>query len=313
MNRRDFLWLSTLLTLSGCKQRKDTEKKTEQKTQPIVTDTPKVYNFPNQIYSNGKLANKTKSIESLNLVFNDTFDISKEESIENIKNNVVRLNFKSHETDTDIHYRTGTGLKITSDGWILTAYHCIRRFEKGWIKKAKELADGTYNIWQEPYGRTMFIQDNTNAWTNTGYAVDVSAWATNPKYDIALIKADIDENPSPVRFKRLDRELSQGDAIQLLNIGDGFSIDYNPGVVDKTRIRYKTTESGLKYDCFTATTHSMSGYSGGPAITHNGEYAGLIHSSPEGWIPSSTFAKAKNIVNLVNETVEVLSGRKSVN
>lgn len=92
----------------------------------------------------------------------------------------------------------GTGLMLTTDGFVLTAYHNIQSYENDWNRIRDSELSTTKNVqkWMERMRWQYAIIDQNNE----SHPIDVTLWATAPALDIAIIKAVIFEKPEPIRF-----------------------------------------------------------------------------------------------------------------
>lgn len=281
--------------------------------------------YPNHIYINGNLIvdDQQESISALERVFEDkqSVGLSNKESEKNIVDNLVivagfdgiskRLEKGKFEMKSK---GVGTGFRLTTDGFILTAYHNIREYENDWRKINEENPPTEVNIhsWMENMQLRYAIVDQRK----NVYPIDTTFWATNPSLDIALIKAVIRENPKPIGFRVVETDLEVGDEIKLMGLSDQRPYNQYGKVISVRRDGiYDHPETGEPvsriYDTFLTDAYGIRGFSGGIFITLDGELAGLalyINKNGNGEIGPVGGAKVRHLVTLVKECTHKLSG-----
>lgn len=209
----------------------------------------------------------------------------------------------------------GTGLKLTTDGFVLTAYHNIQSYEDEWKRMLKENPPTHENItaWLDHMKTKYAVVDQRK----NAYPIDITIWAAVPALDVALIKAVIPNKPKPIDFRIAGKNLKKGDEIKLLGLRDQMqyhqygkviSANFNPDINDeKTGEVVSTT-----YESFLTDAYGVPGFSGGVFTNASGEFAGLalyIRRNGDSKIGHAGGAKASNIVNLVNQLAQSLGAK----
>ncbi len=199
--------------------------------------------------------------------------VSPQQSKQNLENNLVGIyNMKKSSQLDEIKESkpttAGCGLRLTTDGYILTAYHVI--------EAAYQRVNGAL---QGP--DFVIIGDQTE----NIYYLDPSVMVTYPQYDLALIKA---YNPSvgePIPFN------INHDGIQYAQRVSALALHHRNLIVTSSRgfvyDRYKDcpalNRDGTKRmeiaDLFMTSAAVSKGNSGGIFITEEGSLAGIISSA----------------------------------
>ncbi len=270
---------------------------------------------PNQIYVNGRpIFSELLGISSLDDVFDNsrTTLITERESENNIANNLVIVagfdGIAEKLTGELFNMKSkgaGTGFQLTSDGFVLTAHHNIQKYEEDWRRINRENPPTEANIhsWMEDMKMRYAIVDQEGR----AYPIDTSFWATNPAFDIALIKAVTLRKPKSIEFRILADDLKVGDEIKLLGLRD--QRPYNQyGKVISSSVDCKDTRP--TYDTFLTDAYGVPGFSGGVFMSTHGEFAGLalyIQRNGTVEIGRAGGAKVRNIVQLVRESARELN------
>lgn len=196
---------------------------------------------------------KKRSLESmfaLTLAFEGNRDkkLTKEESEKNIADNLVSI--------VNSNGGNGSGLLITTDGWVITAYHNIDGYEFGTLK-----------------GRIINLK-------NESYDLDPTIIAKSPSRDIAFIKAITGREPKPIKFKIIEDNLKKGDEIKLFGLRDHRPYNQLGRVISSHRnTQIADAETGkitsTLYNTFLTDAYGVPGFSGGVITTFNGEFAGI--------------------------------------
>lgn len=247
-------------------------------------------------------------------------DLTEQESEKNIADNLVVVagfdGVNERRADGSVNMKgkeIGTGLRLTTDGFILTAYHNIQAYEKDWrrINTENPAIEANIHSWMEDMKMRYAVVDQQR----NAYPIDTTFWATNPALDIALIKAVILEKPEPIDFRLVTGDLEVGDEIKLLGLRDQKQYNQYGKVISASRdtpIDYAETGElvSTTYDTFLTDAYGIPGFSGGVFTTLRGEFAGLalyIQRNGNGQIGHTGGAKARNIVNLVKESAYELN------
>lgn len=192
------------------------------------------------------------SLES-RLALNKVFEknISSDKSFSNIASNTVQIR---------IGKDTSSGLMLTTDGFVLTAYHCIDSIENtdsksfSDVKSSITTLDG--NIY--PIYNNFVVYDKEN--------------------DIALIKAIMPNKPEAINYDLPANGLAVNQEITSLGYWNCILVDYTGKIRSlnhSTSVLLGSNETLLKNTLLT-DAEITSGCSGGSFVTSKGEYAGLI-------------------------------------
>ena len=242
-------------------------------------------------------------------------ELSEQESEKNITDNLVVVagfdGISERLTDGSVNMKNkgiGTGLRLTTDGFILTAYHNIQAYEEDWRKINEENPTTEANIhsWMEDMKMRYAVVDQQR----NAYPIDTTFWATNPALDIVLIKAVILKKPEPINFRIVTDDLEVGDEIKLLGLKDQRQYNQYGKITSASRdVPRGYAETGelvsTTYDTFLTDAYGIPGFSGGLFTTMRGEFVGLvlyIQRNGNGEIGHAGGAKARNIVNFVKES-----------
>jgi len=219
------------------------------------------------------------SIAALNAfanVANDARNLSAKKSLEEISANLVEVMVYSNGKRS-----LGSGLMITTDGYVITAHHVI----DGMIGNG---------------GRVMVRAQN-----GIIYPVNKENLWYNENTDIAVVKAT---KPSayaePIRVKvDQDCKLQRGDEIRILGFRDGQK--YNTmGMVTNPNYTWIQEGGNVIYDLFLTDARGKEGQSGGVIANGNGELIGFVVCSlrKEGEdIGIIGGAKISNALNYINQ------------
>jgi S1-C subfamily serine protease len=207
----------------------------------------------------------------------------------------------------------GTGILLTTGGFVLTAYHNIREYIDDWrvINEKNPVTEANFHSWMKDIETKYSVVDSQRR----SYPIDPTFWATSPGLDIALIKAMIPRKPEPINFKIVTNDLKRHDEIKLLGLRDQLpynqygrvtSVNYNVQINHAETGKVESTT----YDTFSTDAYSVPGFSGGAFTTLGGEFAGLALYSQKGnrnkEIGYAGGARIKNIVDFVREVASGL-------
>ena len=256
---------------------------------------------------------------ALNRVMQDKGQLSEQESEKNIADNLVvvagfeEINKGLSDGSLNIKGKAGTGLLLTTDGFILTAYHNIQAYVDDWKRISQENPPTHANLytWMEEMKQRYAIVDQKR----NAYPIDTSFWSYNPTFDLALIKAVILKEPEPIEFGVIGDNLEVGDEIKLFALRD--QRQYNQyGTVTSTEydasINHPETReiTSTTLDTFLTDAYGVPGFSGGVFTNLHGEFAGLalyITVRIDRAIGYVGGAKARNIVDFVKDTANKVS------
>lgn len=181
-------------------------------------------------------------------VANESRNLSVDKSLEEISNNLVQVRI-NHDKRSFL----GSGLLITSDGYVLTAHHVVENL----------LHNGSQARITTQEGRSHPISKK-NVWYNK-------------ETDIAIIKASTPGGYSrPIRVK-VDQNgvLRKGDEIRVLGFRDGQK--YNTlGVITNPNFTWNKEDGSSVHDLFQTNAHGKQGQSGGVIANGAGELMGIV-------------------------------------
>jgi hypothetical protein len=248
----------------------------------------------------------TASLKALRAIFEGGGDVPPDESRKSIFANLVRLN--RHGVDYC------TGLQVTTDGFVVTANHCLERYEPAWIAnmRGKPLGEGMVG----PVAELRDVRI-VGTYREIGH-LDESFLATYPEYDLALVKADVPEREhEPVHFNLETRDPRAGESITLAAFNSGKMFIYDGTVIAPTLGGAYIDNEGLKglgprvvEDGFFTDVYCEGGFSGGVVLDAQGALVG-VHS----WGVdlgsnnlASGHAKAKHVETLIRRSYDELYG-----
>ncbi len=234
----------------------------------------------NKVFGRKKIsAEEAYSIAALNAfanASNDSRNLTTEKSLENISNGLVEV-----RVDGDNGTKLGSGLMITTDGYIITAHHVVDELIKNGKKARIRMQNGLlYNLSRE------------NVWFNVNT-------------DIAVIKAYTGVRYSePIRIKvDQDCKLKRGDEVRVLGFRDGQK--YNTmGVITNPNLVWRQDEDNVVTDLFQTDARGKPGQSGGVIANGNGELVGIVvFSSTNGTEEIGVMggAKISNALSYINQ------------
>jgi hypothetical protein len=205
---------------------------------------------------------------------------------------------------------SGNGLLLTTDGFIITAYHVIENYLKNWTELKRMMPSGTTEklSWLEklkPFYNVKDLQGKE-------HPIDMTCMAFNKKLDIALIKAVIQKKPEPIRYKFLGRDLTYGEDIKLVSLNqemrhcEQFGKIVGP-YLGSMKIGSPGTKNTEIFDTFITDAYATPGYSGSVFTTLNWEIAGVasyisVPTKTEKIGPAGG-SKIKNMITLVNKAI----------
>lgn len=202
--------------------------------------------------------------------------LSAQDSALSISDHLVTVRCFNHRESTDERplYTAGTGLQLTSNGFIVTAYHAISDVLEEWerILRDEPLTENNAAGWLTEFKKRYAVVGADGA----RYPIDPTFVAYNKDFDTAIIKAVMPcESVEAMRFRILRDRLRPEDEIMLL--GHRWGLGFNQlGRV--TELREEIALEGKSYqvkDVFYTDAYSRDGFSGGVYVTLDGELAGL--------------------------------------
>ncbi|MFA6089317.1 MAG: serine protease [Candidatus Woesearchaeota archaeon] len=219
------------------------------------------------------------SISALNAFANannDARKISTEKSLEEISNNLVEV-----IVDNGNKVTKGSGLMITTDGYVITAHHVIDGMIINGGKAKIKLQNGkSYSVKKE------------NVWYNKNTDVAVIK-AAKGMYFSRPIKVKVDQ----------DSKLNRGDEVRILGFRDGQK--YNTmGMVTNPSHTWKQDNGNVVYDLFQTDARGKQGQSGGVIANGDGELIGIcVYSSTRNGEDIGVIggAKLSNALTYINQ------------
>ncbi len=202
--------------------------------------------------------------------------LSANDSALNISDHLVTVRCFNHSESTDEKplYTAGTGLQVTSNGFIVTAYHAIADVMEEWerILRDEPLTEGNAVGWLLEFRKKYAVIDADGA----RYPIDPTFVAYNRDFDTAIIKAVMPcESVEAMQIKILRDRLRPNDHIMLLGHRGGLEFNQLGRV---TRLQEEIALKGRSppvRDVFYTDAYSRDGFSGGMYVTFTGELAGL--------------------------------------
>lgn len=228
------------------------------------------------------------------------------ESTQNISDHLVTISCYDHRVSTEDEplHTIGTGLQLTSNGFILTAYHTINDVLEEWerLLNEKPLTQENLVPWIKEFQKKYYVLDAKG----TRYPIDPTFFAYNEDFDTAIIKAVMPcESVEATRFKILVDRLQPRDEIMLMGHkwGKGFN---QLGRVTKLTKKLKLKGRPIPVrDAFYTDAYSIGGFSGGVYVTLEGELAGLhVAGSKIDTDKELSYARGVQIVNILQVILE---------
>ncbi|HLC55723.1 MAG TPA: serine protease [Candidatus Nanoarchaeia archaeon] len=262
---------------------------------------------PVTIFENFRVR-RLEKIVALNLALEgNREEISKEESESTIVSNLVSVEGRKSIGDGYVDTNKGNGLLITTDGFILTAYHIIEQHLDDWKKiKDKGIPRWNFRKWAKDIEKKYHVFDQNG----NRYPIDITWYAKNSSLDIALIKAIIPRRkPRPIMFRILEDELQSEQVVKLVGLQDDVlsgrygKVKYNK--INAPNLIFNDGEKTIS-DSFLTTVQGGNGMSGGVYITENGELAGIhIYGIKNGDILTGDGGgvRMRNVLKLVKKAV----------
>ncbi len=163
---------------------------------------------------------RMQSLDALSAAVHQSPDLPRQKLEETVDEHIVVI---SVEFDTPFH-SNARGFRITSDGFIVTAYHLIAPALHEWEKINFSSYD-SFSKWRAAHrGKHFVVKDSI-------YTIDTTTFSYDEESDIALIKAVIapyfsngdagllrsvnGKTPKPVAFRIMQGELKIGDRVRL--------------------------------------------------------------------------------------------------
>lgn len=259
---------------------------------------------------NKNISERRKSVQTLRSVIESSSrsNLTSAESEQNILNNIVTLEgYKDLSLEgSGCQYialcqeGSGNGLKLTTDGFILTAYHNVKGHIGIWANASENMSK--YSSTDSLFLGTKYaITDQKR----NRHIIDPTIYAVVPEYDLAVIKAIIPEDPEPIRFRFSDSDPELGDELKLLALIDKQQIKRYGRVIQpsyNTTVKDHDGEQASLEDAFLTDAWAKPGFSGSVFTNLKGELEGMclfaarMSGNEEGCAGG---ARASNIVSLI--------------
>lgn len=171
--------------------------------------------------------------------------------------------------------QNASGVLLTTNGLVLTAYHNIRGWEDHW-EELKSMGPTPENVCQE-FSR----QNRDYALFNhkrTQYDMNPTFYVTDPKHDLAIVKALMPYDPQPTGISLLTRELRDREPF-LGSFYTEQSPETTVGIMLLESFDAPFDDGRTTPDTFVAMGYSEEGYSGSPMINLEGQLAGVLIAS----------------------------------
>ncbi len=219
-------------------------------------------------------------------------DLTADQSRKNIGDNIVRIGKVESFEETSPGQGTlswaslGSGLQITTNGFIITAAHVI----ENWLEDWKRLEES-----KKDYARDSdwinFIQDQYAVVYPVGEKIfraplDHSFYKYDRHHDLALVKAINSNSPKPILFKNEEvlgyyRCPSQ-EVTSLTRNNNELSLVSSSGYLKNVSAPEKCYDDQnmvvYKQDVFTTSIIANGGDSGSPIVSENGSLLGIAVS-----------------------------------
>ena len=246
----------------------------------------------------------TSSLPALHEVFAPG-EVSSRQSERNIMDSMVRFSRDGADFCS--------GLLLTMDGFVLTAHHCIDRYEPAWTASLQVMSLRREN---EELMRELGTVRVHNRYGGS-FPVDTDFLATYAIYDLAVIKAEVPESGSrAVRFNMMLEDPEIADPVRLLAFEDGRLMIYEGSVIVPSLKSNYIDNTGAEMDprvmediLFT-DVYIEGGFSGGVTISATGELMGTNAWGTNLGISdqdiASGHAKARHIDTLVRRVYDDL-------
>lgn len=198
------------------------------------------------------------------------------QSTQNISDHLMTISCFDHQDSTEDKplHSTGTGLQLTSNGFILAAYHAIDGLLEEWELYLDENPITQENLvpWLKEFKKKYYVSDAEG----TRYPIDPTFVAYNKDFDAAIIKAVMPcDSVEATPFKVSMDGLKPKEEIMLL--GHKWGLGFNQyGRVTKLAKKFKLKGKPTPVrDVFYTDAYGIGGFSGGVYLNLEGELTGL--------------------------------------
>lgn len=199
--------------------------------------------------------------------------------------------------------RVGTGLKLTTDGFIITTHHNTQPYEEEW--ETMNVQNQSSNEENDTSKKYVIIDKNGDS-----FSIDTSFWAFEPNLGIALIKAMIPEKSVPIRFQPIRRNLVNREEIQLFGLRNQKPFNQLGKVTRESCSSMVSIEGGglsINRDIFLTDAYGIPEFNGGIFTDFQGQFAGIgIYHPDEGRFGYMGGVKANNVEDFIKKTAQDL-------
>jgi hypothetical protein len=177
-------------------------------------------------------------------------------------------------TDNLVRIVTGkfecTGLLLTCDGFILTAYHGLHNSYPGWARTTNY--SSALDLLRLAEGKHFIVKGREK------YPLDILTYEMDKDHDLAIIKAVMREEPSPINYKIAEPSLNQ--QIRLYAMKDKELSDRREGRIIGLgeELTFNNIPLTVK-DMFRTDALASDGFSGGIVADQEGAIVGVITHS----------------------------------
>lgn len=230
--------------------------------------SPEVYFRSSPLYEDAH--KRQRSIQALENAINQPNNLSQGSSRKNLETNLVNFLIGKFEGQSQKISSLGNGLRITYDGFVLTAYHVIKEMIDG-FKSEKNGALLPYVEVIDQTGRTSLV--------------DPSFAAIYQKYDLALVKLKSIGPSEAIPFNIKEGNYFIKEPIESkawFLKGEGFAgtkgqaIDQKDLIIPQRGVLKEVTPS---QPLLITTAGSFPGMSGGIYLDAENSFAGIINAS----------------------------------
>lgn len=168
--------------------------------------------------------------------------------------------------------RTATGIKVTENGFFVSAYHTIDGLEDLFTQNAQR--DITLiNVGE-------FIAENAGyrVTDTTGkiYSIDTSFLITDKTHDLALFKAIMPGKVKPLSYNMSNRQVEKNERVVLLGLKSGLYVGEGSILVGNQNGSFESCGKTTIENLFWGMGYVEPGHSGGAIIDQAGSLHGII-------------------------------------
>jgi S1-C subfamily serine protease len=204
-----------------------------------------------------------------------------------LENLVAIAEVKCREGDTFYTGKQGTGVMLTQDGYVLTAYHCIENFLPDWERLAKERPQNSKELaeWREHTKSNYCLFKKTEMGVDE-FPIDFSNYALDEKHDLALIKIITGKEPMPTGVVLSSVEPNHNEPVSIYGLTKpGITVYTSTGLVrfywhDNFKITHlgeqERNKEFIVHDAFLTDARAVPMVSGGALLNSRGQFIGVV-------------------------------------